>query len=121
MALPDVAAFLDLIPLNSTCYWRIASVKVNVCDRNLRNEAGRSNHRRLPFAEWQKHNQAVKLGKYNEAAEFGDFVVNATIGERIQRAHPDAKTTVKELLISFGWKERNILDLGDITTARGTQ
>src|SRR5690606_10320957 len=32
-----------------------------------------------------------------------------------------AKGTVKELLRSFGWKEQTILDLGDITTARGTE
>lgn len=32
-----------------------------------------------------------------------------------------AKTTVKQLLQSFGWAEKNILDLGDITTARGTE
>lgn len=33
----------------------------------------------------------------------------------------DAKTTTKEILKSFGWKESNIIDLGDITTARGTE
>jgi hypothetical protein len=33
----------------------------------------------------------------------------------------DAKEKVKELLVSFGWSRRNILDLGDITTARGTE
>ncbi len=33
----------------------------------------------------------------------------------------DAKTKVKEILASFGWKETEILDLGDITTARGTE
>jgi 8-hydroxy-5-deazaflavin:NADPH oxidoreductase len=33
----------------------------------------------------------------------------------------DAKTAVKEILASFGWKESEILDLGDITTARGTE
>lgn len=32
-----------------------------------------------------------------------------------------AKEQVKELLKSFGWMENNILDLGDITTARGTE
>jgi predicted dinucleotide-binding enzyme len=32
-----------------------------------------------------------------------------------------AKATVKELLRSFGWQEGEILDLGDITTARGTE
>lgn len=32
---------------------------------------------------------------------------------------PDAKAAVRELLQSFGW--RNIIDLGDITTARGAE
>jgi 8-hydroxy-5-deazaflavin:NADPH oxidoreductase len=32
-----------------------------------------------------------------------------------------AKNTVKVILESFGWKESNIIDLGDITTARGTE
>jgi predicted dinucleotide-binding enzyme len=32
-----------------------------------------------------------------------------------------AKDKVKEILKAFGWKEENILDLGDITTARGTE
>lgn len=33
----------------------------------------------------------------------------------------DAKEKVKEILKSFGWLEKNILDLGDITSARGTE
>jgi predicted dinucleotide-binding enzyme len=32
-----------------------------------------------------------------------------------------AKSKVKELLLSFGWKEDYIIDMGDITTARGTE
>lgn len=32
-----------------------------------------------------------------------------------------SKEKVKEILKSFGWKESNILDLGDISTARGTE
>lgn len=32
-----------------------------------------------------------------------------------------AKEEVKSLLRSFGWHERNILDLGDISSARGTE
>jgi len=32
-----------------------------------------------------------------------------------------AKEEVKKILISFGWAEKNILDLGDITKARGTE
>ncbi len=33
----------------------------------------------------------------------------------------EAKSRVSEWLISLGWKENHILDLGDITTARGTE
>jgi 8-hydroxy-5-deazaflavin:NADPH oxidoreductase len=33
----------------------------------------------------------------------------------------DAKTKVIEILTSFGWHESNMLDLGDITNARGTE
>jgi predicted dinucleotide-binding enzyme len=32
-----------------------------------------------------------------------------------------AKNIAKEILQSFGWLESNIIDLGDITTARGTE
>jgi 8-hydroxy-5-deazaflavin:NADPH oxidoreductase len=34
---------------------------------------------------------------------------------------PGSKSTVKEILKSFGWQEKNMIDLGDITTARGTE
>jgi predicted dinucleotide-binding enzyme len=33
----------------------------------------------------------------------------------------EAKSTVKHLLGGIGWKDNNIIDLGDITTARGTE
>ena len=33
----------------------------------------------------------------------------------------EAKNKVKELLNKFGWKEDNLLDLGDITCSRGTE
>lgn len=33
----------------------------------------------------------------------------------------EAKEKVKKLLGEFGWKQENILDLGDITAARGTE
>ncbi|MFF5207301.1 NADPH-dependent F420 reductase [Streptosporangium sp. NPDC000396] len=33
----------------------------------------------------------------------------------------DAKKAVTELLVSFGWPGTNVIDLGDITTARGTE
>jgi 8-hydroxy-5-deazaflavin:NADPH oxidoreductase len=34
---------------------------------------------------------------------------------------PSAKEEVKNLLMSFGWKEKYLIDLGDISTARGTE
>lgn len=33
----------------------------------------------------------------------------------------NAKNNVRQLLQSFGWADNNIMDLGDITTARGTE
>jgi 8-hydroxy-5-deazaflavin:NADPH oxidoreductase len=32
-----------------------------------------------------------------------------------------AKDAVKQVLVSFGWSDKNILDLGDITKSRGTE
>ncbi len=32
-----------------------------------------------------------------------------------------AKSAVKQLLSSFGWKEHNMLDMGDLTSARGVE
>jgi predicted dinucleotide-binding enzyme len=34
---------------------------------------------------------------------------------------PEAKQTVKSLLNEFGWRNENIIDLGDITAARGSE
>jgi len=33
----------------------------------------------------------------------------------------EAKSEVKKLLTTFGWNEKDIIDMGDITTARGTE
>lgn len=33
----------------------------------------------------------------------------------------DAKNTVKDILKSFGWIEKNIIDLGELSAARGTE
>ncbi|MGW9026143.1 NADPH-dependent F420 reductase [Streptomyces sp. NPDC055722] len=33
----------------------------------------------------------------------------------------DAKKQVTDLLVSFGWPQASVIDLGDITTARGTE
>ncbi|MFG2466876.1 NADPH-dependent F420 reductase [Streptomyces canus] len=154
-----------------------------------------------PFAQWHADHAQVRLETFEEAAAFGETVVNTTagersldalqaagasrlsgkvlidvanpldfsagrptldpvstdsLGERIQRAFPDAKVVktlntmncfvmveparvagehtvfvsgddtgakkaVTALLGSFGWPEASIIDLGDITTARGAE
>jgi hypothetical protein len=158
-----------------------------------------------PFSEWHSANKNVKLGTFEEAALFGEIILNATmgaksiaalkmadvkdlngkvlidvanpldfskgmppsllpelsntnsLGEEIQKTFPDvrvvktlntmwnglmvnpgmlnggdhsvficgnsseAKGKVKEILESFGWPDKNILDLGDISSARGTE
>ena len=158
-----------------------------------------------PFSEWHSANKNVKLGTFQEAALFGEIILNATmgaksiaalkmadvknlngkilidvanpldfskglppsllpelsntnsLGEEIQKTFPDvrvvktlntmwnglmvnpamlnegdhttfiggnsteAKENVKDILKSFGWPERSILDLGDISSARGTE
>lgn len=166
------------------------------------NKDGNDNFGRPPFKDWQSRHPEIKLGTYDEAAAFGEFIVNATngggslqalemagkdklankimldianpldfskgmppsllvcntdsLGEQIQAALPqtkvvkslntmnayimvnpalvpgdhnvflsgneaEAKTFVKELLKEFGWPEKNIIDMGDISTARGTE
>ena len=35
--------------------------------------------------------------------------------------NPEAKIEVRKLLNQLGWKEENLIDLGDITSARGTE
>ena len=158
-----------------------------------------------PFSEWNKLNARAKLGTFEEAAAYGDIVINAThggssiaalkmagaknlsgkilidisnpldfskgmppsllpglhntnsLGEEIQKTFPDAKVVktlntmwcglminpdmigsgdhinyisgndpdakneVKKLLLQFGWKDKNIIDLGDISAARATE
>jgi hypothetical protein len=165
-------------------------------------KTGKDNFGRSAFSEWIKKNSKIQLGSYSEAADFGEFLVNATsgmgsvaalkvagenylankvlldisnpldfskgmppslticntdsLGEQIQRTFPrtkvvkslntinaylmtnpkllpeptniflngndaNAKTEVKKLLTSFGWNEKDIIDMGDISTARGTE
>ncbi len=158
-----------------------------------------------PFKEWHKEHGNIRLVKFNEAAEFGEVIINATkggssidvlkqagenalnnkvlvdignpldaskgmppsllpelsntssLGEQIQSSFPqarvvktlntmwagimvnpqminngdhtnficgndqEAKQTVKKLLTGMGWKDENILDLGDITSSRGVE
>lgn len=163
------------------------------------------NYGSLPFGEWHGSNDKVQLGTFEEAAKFGEIIVNAlqgvvtlaaiksanisnfdnkividianpldfsqgfppslldglnntnSLGEEVQKLLPnakvvktlntmfsglmvnpkmlnngdhtnficgndaDAKETVKGILNDFGWKSDNILDLGDIKNARGTE
>ena len=158
-----------------------------------------------PFREWYAAINNVKLGTFEEAASFGEIILNVTqggnsinalklagsknldgkilvdvanpldfskgmppcllpglnntnsLGEEIQKSFPqvkvvktlntmwcgimvnpnligegdhtnficgnddEAKTKVKSLLNEFGWKNENILDLGDISSSRGTE
>lgn len=157
------------------------------------------------FSTWQQQNPEIPLVTFNEAASYGDVVINATkgeasinalkqagnenlsgkvlvdvgnpldgskgmpptllpelsnthsLGEEIQLKFPEvkvvktlntmwaglminpslinngdhtnficgndpgAKETVKSLLKDMGWKDENILDLGDISASRGTE
>lgn len=158
-----------------------------------------------PFSEWHKSNKGVKLGTFEEAARFGEIVINATnggssiaalklagaanlsgkilidianpldfskgmppsllpglnntnsLGEEIQKTFPGAKVVktlntmwcglmvnpgligggehinyicgnddgakaeVKRLLVQIGWKNENLLDIGDISGARASE
>lgn len=155
-----------------------------------------------PFSAWYKQQTKVNIGRYSEAAAFGELLINCTsgvgsidalkssgdenlngkvlidisnpldfskgfppflsicntdsLGEQIQRAFPElkvvkalntlnallminpsllpgdhnlfvcgndetAKSIVVNLLKEFGWKENNIIDLGDISNARATE
>ncbi|MBA2613992.1 MAG: NAD(P)-binding domain-containing protein [Bacteroidetes bacterium] len=156
------------------------------------------------FASWHEKNPTIKLGTFEEAAAFGEMILNVSqgantltvlnlakaknldgkilvdisnpldfskgmppglipelsnfnsLGEEIQKTFPNAKvvktlntmwcgimvdpalikgdhvnyicgndeaakTTVKTFLKGFGWKDENILDLGDLSAARGTE
>lgn len=165
-------------------------------------ESGPDIYGRPPFSDWYADHPGIKFGIFEEAAEYGEFIVNATNGggslqalkfagemnldgkiildianpldfsqgmpptllvsnknslaEQIQHNFPrskvvkslntmnasimidpavlpddhnvfmsgndaGAKFMVRELLRSFGWKENNIIDLGEISTSRGTE
>ena len=76
--------------------------------------------------ETQKAFPKVKVVKALNTLWCGLMVNPAMIGNAdhnifMSGNDADAKTKVKELLTSFGWLANNILDLGDITTARGTE
>ena len=62
-----------------------------------------------PFSAWQREHPGVELGTFAEA-EHTVFVCGDDA---------EAKAKVTELLRAFGWTD--ILDLGDISAARGTE
>jgi hypothetical protein len=68
----------------------------NVAETSARNT--KDNYGGPSFAEWYAGDQQVRLGTFAEAAAFGEI-----------------------LLSQFGWKAQNIIDLGNITAARGTE
>jgi len=43
-------------------------------------KTGKDNFGRPPFSEWIKNNTQIKFGTFTEAAESGEFIVNATNG-----------------------------------------
>lgn len=173
-------------------------------DEKLKDER-RDQYGGPPFSEWQLSNPEVPLGTFEEAARYGELIINATkgsgsldalklagndnltgktildlsnpldsskgmppslipelsntnsLGEEIQKQFPDAKVVktlntmwaglmvnpnminngdhtnficgndqgakqlVREVLAQMGWHDNNILDLGDISSSRGTE
>jgi len=57
--------------------------------------------------------------------EIGHTVMIGSRTSKNERAaawvDPDAKSVAARILGDLGWKQENIIDLGDITTARGTE
>lgn len=186
---------------------KLASVghDVTIGTRNIDNLISRNDHDnfgRPPFKTWFEAQQNIQLMIFEEAAAWGELIVNATngmgslealanagshnlsgkvvldianpldfskgmppslfvsntdsLGEQIQKKFPDslvvkslntmnaylmvnprllkenqtvflsgndsdAKSTIQAILLSFGWKENEVIDLGDISTARGVE
>ena len=76
--------------------------------------------------EIQKAFPAAKVVKTLNTMWCGLMVNPALINNADHQAficsnHADAKLQVTEILKSFGWPEKSILDLGDITASRGTE
>jgi 8-hydroxy-5-deazaflavin:NADPH oxidoreductase len=75
--------------------------------------------------EIQKTLPNVKVVKTLNTMYAGLMVAPRTLGEDssvfVSGNDEVAKAEVKAILTSFGWKDSEILDLGDITTARGTE
>jgi 8-hydroxy-5-deazaflavin:NADPH oxidoreductase len=76
--------------------------------------------------EIQKHFPNAKVVKALNTMWCGLMVNPAMIGGGDHSTFvcgndQDAKATVKTILKSFGWAEKNTIDLGDITNSRGTE
>ena len=181
--------------------------EVMIGTRNVEETLARktSPHGNPPFSEWYESNKEVELGSFQESANFGEIVINATnganslnaldlageetlegkilidlsnpldfskgmppslveglnntnsLGEEIQKEFPqtrvvktfntmwcelmvnpgildggnhinyisgnddNAKARVKDLLKELGWKDENLIDLGDISSARAAE
>jgi 8-hydroxy-5-deazaflavin:NADPH oxidoreductase len=76
--------------------------------------------------ELQKQNPNIKVVKTLNTMWCG-LMVNPKMNNDgnhtnfISGNDADAKTQAKELIKQFGWADENILDLGDISNARGTE
>ncbi len=58
--------------------------EVMIGTRNVKDTLSKDqkdNYGRPPFKEWYKDNPTVKLGTFDEAAAFGEFIINATNGK----------------------------------------
>ena len=67
----------------------------------------------------------AKVVKTLNTVNAGLMVAPASISERhtvfVCGNADDAKAQVRDLLVSFGWPAEDVLDLGDISAARGTE
>jgi 8-hydroxy-5-deazaflavin:NADPH oxidoreductase len=71
--------------------------------------------------QFPKANVVKSLNTMNAWVMVNPGMVNGDHTVFVSGNNPDAKKEVKDLLTGFGWKEKNILDLGDISTARGPE
>jgi 8-hydroxy-5-deazaflavin:NADPH oxidoreductase len=84
---------------------------------NNSNSLGEEIQKTLPNAKVVKTLSTMWCGLMVNPAMIGNGDHNAFIAGN----DADAKTKAKEILSSFGWIASNILDLGDITKARGLE
>jgi 8-hydroxy-5-deazaflavin:NADPH oxidoreductase len=84
---------------------------------NNSNSLGEEIQKALPNAKVVKTLSTIWGGLMVNPAMIGNGDHNAFIAGN----DADAKIKVKEILASFGWIESNLLDLGDITKARGVE